>query len=201
MLTFDEGIHLYTYDDNPVPSVTQVIGEFVKSGNWYINVFTGAGVPADVFEAAGEWGTAVHKMLHYYLDDDLDEPSLSEELIFVLDRFYKWMENYKVEVISHEEKLYSEKYGFAGTYDLKCKIKGKTWLVDYKTGAYGMAGPQLAAYVQLDKENYKGGMRHRAVLHLPKAGEGYKFVPQTGLNDWSFFMARLNTHNFMKGRK
>ena len=199
MLTFDEEKHLYAHDGNPIPSVTQILGQFLKVGNVYIDVFTGATIPADVFEAAGVWGTAVHKMLHYYLDNDLDFDSLSDEMRNTLEnRFWRWADDYKVEVISHEEKLYSKKYGFAGTYDLKCKIKGKTWLVDYKTGAYGMAGPQLAAYIQLDKENYKGGMRHRAVLHLPKSGDGYKFIPQTGLSDWSFFMARLNTYNFTR---
>lgn len=199
MLTFDPDKHLYTYDGNPVPSVTQVIGEFLKVGNRYVNVFTGATIPAEQFEAAADWGTAVHTAIHYYLDNDLDEDSLSPALHMALDQFTAWRKDYDPEILSHEQRVYSKKYGYAGTLDLNCRIKGKLTIVDYKTGAYGMAGPQIAAYAQADKEENGGGMRRRAVLHLPKNGNGgYKFVPLSGLNDWNFFLSRLNTYNYTR---
>ncbi len=201
MLTFDKETHIYKWDDSPIGSVTQIIRQFVKVGNIYVNIFDGAIIPAHVFEAAGEWGTAIHSMLHFYLDRDLDMETLSPALEATLNQFLQWMDDYKPEIISHEERLYSKKYNFAGTYDLKCKIKGKAYIVDYKTGAYGMAGPQIAAYAQLDKEAHKGGIRHRAVLYLPKNNGGYKFIPMTGLNDWQFFLSRLNTYNFTNTRR
>ena len=198
MLTFDEKEHRYTYDGNHVGSVTQIIGQFLKVGNQYVDVFSGATIPAGVFEAAGEWGTDVHTMIHYYLDDDLDMDILSPALKLALDQFMQWQADYKPEIISYEQRVYSKKYGYAGTLDLNCRIKGKLTVVDYKTGAYGLAGPQIAAYAQADKEESKGGMRRRAVLHFPKNGNGgYKFVPLSGLNDWNFFLSRLNTYNYM----
>jgi len=96
--------------------------------------------------------------------------------------------------------LYSTKYGYAGTYDIKALINGKLWIIDIKTGAFGMAGPQLGAYGQLDKEDDKSrAMRHRAVLRLPKDGD-YRFIPITDQADWPFFLSRLATFNYIKGR-
>lgn len=199
-LIFSEKGHLYEVDGNRVPSVTQIIGDFIKVNNLYVNVFTGASIKADVFEKGAETGTAIHKMIDYYLDGDLDREALSPELEAVLQQFERWMSDYKPEIIDHETMLYSEKYGFAGTRDIKCLAENRLYIVDIKTGAFAMAGPQLAAYVQLDKENDRSHrVRHRAVLHLDRKGGDYRFIPFTDQNDWQFFVSRLNTYNYLGG--
>ena len=202
MLRFNEKDHQYCWDDAPVVSVTQAIGQFIKVGRQYINIFTGAAIMADIFEAAGDWGRVVHNMIALWLEDDLDELALTPALTDTLEQFQRWMDEYKPEVISHEKRLFSKKYWYAGTYDLKCKIKGKLYIVDYKTGGFDMAGPQLAAYAQLDKENNPKtrSTRHRAVLHLKKNGVNFKFIEMKCPHDWDFFLCRLREHYYLTGR-
>lgn len=200
MLTFSEPDHRYEYNGVRVPSVTQIIGCWLRVGDMYVNVFTGATVNAQMFEDAGLWGTSVHTMIDFYLDNDLDQESLSDDLRKILHRFTQWLCEMKVEVLSHEQRLYSRKYKYAGTYDIKAKIDDRLWVIDVKTGDYSLAGPQLAAYAQLDKEADRSrATRHRSVLYLPKDGN-YKFITLTDTADWSFFLSRLNTHNYIKGR-
>ena len=198
-LLFDPEKHLYTVNGNRVPSVTQIIEHWIKVGNRYINVFTGGWVAADMFEDAAFFGTDAHTMIAYYLDGDLDRDALSPELNLILQQFIQWCADYEPQIIDNEIRGYSQKYHFAGTRDLKCIIKNKLYLIDFKTGAYDMAGAQLAGYVQIDKENDKSRMtRHRNVLHLPKDGSGYKFIPFSDPNDWSFFLSRLTTYNYVR---
>ena len=201
MLTFDKDTHTYYWNGERVPSVTQIIGSWVKTGRVYVNTFTGAAVPADLFEAAGAFGTDVHTMLTYHIAGDLDTDVLGADFRAVLVQYERWVDTVKPEIIDNEVMLYSPRYGFAGTRDIKCLISGKLHIVDFKTGAYDMAGPQLAAYVQLDKENDKSrAVRHRSVLYLPKDGSDYKFVSFRDANDFPFFLSRLATYNYLKGR-
>ena len=201
MLTFEKENHIYRINGNVVPSVTQTIGGWIKVGRVYVNTFTGAAVPADLFEAAGAFGTDVHTMISYHITGDLDTDALGSDFLAVLVQFERWVDTVKPEIIDNEVMLYSPRCQFAGTRDLKCIINKKLHIVDFKTGAYDMAGPQLAAYVQLDKENDKSrAIRHRSVLYLPKDGSNYKFVSFRDANDFPFFLSRLATYNYLKGR-
>jgi len=56
MLTFDQETHAYHHGDVACGSVTQIIGEFVKSGNFYVNVFTGTSIPSGSFRVGGAMG-------------------------------------------------------------------------------------------------------------------------------------------------
>ncbi|MFA5706858.1 MAG: hypothetical protein WDA41_10925 [Candidatus Neomarinimicrobiota bacterium] len=201
MLTFSEETHQYTWNNEPVPSVTQVIGEWVKCGGMYVSIFTGTQVPADKFEAAGRFGTAVHKMLHSYLEGSLDFGLLTDDLLMIFTQFEAWREIFRPEPLYIERQLYSERYLYAGTMDLVCTIGRDRWIVDYKTGGYDMAGPQLAAYEKLDQEDGARKPRKRAVLYLPKDGGQWKWVPMEGRQDWTFFETRLFQYNYLKGRK
>jgi len=205
MLTFDEKEHRYEADGITVPSVTQILGEFIRvdiGAGWYVSTFTGQMIKADVFEAAGRMGTAIHDMIHYYLEDDLDVEALSPELMAVLVQFREWQDMFKPEIMHTEKRGYSEKYGFAGTMDLVCKIGRDIWIPDYKSGAYNTAGPQLAAYEKLYQESIDSHSPvKRAVLRLPKDGSKFKWVPMTDRKDWLFFQARKFQYDYLrKGR-
>ena len=196
MLTFNEKDHQYFVDSNPVPSVTQVINEWNKvkiSGSWwYISSFTGAAIPADTFETAGKIGTAIHRMSEYHLNGELDLESLDPDLLDVLTQFENWFNETNPEIIMVEKPLYSPKFHFAGTPDIICRIGKRIAVVDIKTGMYDMAGPQLAAYAQLFKEEEKyRGRVDRYVLRLPKNGKKHKFVKMDNPHDIDFFLCRL----------
>lgn len=198
MLTFDPHSHIYKMDDRVVPSVTQVIGELVRvtsSGrDYYVNTLTGSLVRAELIEGAGDHGRAVHKACAIILRDGhggLDWEHIDPSLVHQLQQFEKWLEEWKPYIMYVEEPMYSGKHGFAGTSDIVVSFKSKPAIIDIKTGAYGMAGPQTVAYEMLYKtrDQYRGTVK-RYVLHLPKTGP-YKFVPLTDKRDWDFFRSRL----------
>lgn len=206
MLTFDADTHTYRYNGEVVPSVTTILREWVKvdiGRGWYVSTFTGAVIDAEKFEAAGRMGTAIHDMIHAYLEDDLDEENTSQELLKVLDRFKQWEGIFKPEAIHLERQGYSEKYGYAGTTDLVCMIGRDRWVVDYKSGfVYRTAGPQLAAYEKIDQEYEEShAPRKRAVLRLPKDGSKFGWEPQESRTDWKFFEARLYQYQYLQGRR
>ena len=206
MLTFDPDGHIYRYNGEIVPSVTTILNEWIKvdiGRGWYVSTFTGAVIDAERFEAAGAMGTAIHDMIHAYLEDDLDEENTAPELLKVLDQFKEWQKVFRPEIELAEAMMYSEKYGFAGTMDCVCTIGRDEWLIDWKSGAFGIAGPQLSAYEKLYQEfiGYRSPLK-RAVLHLRKDGGKFKWEPQESRADWKFFEARLYQHNYLnKGRR
>lgn len=205
MLDFDSDTHTYRWNGEVVPSVTQVIGEWQKidvGSSWYVSTFTGIVINAERFESAALVGTAIHDMIHAYLEDDLDEDNTSPDLLNILDQFKEWERLFRPEIISLERQGYSEKYGFAGTMDLVCMIGRDRWVVDYKSGfVYRTAGPQLAAYEKIDQEYEEShAPRKRAVLRLPKDGSKFGWEPQESRADWKFFEARLYQYQYLQGR-
>jgi hypothetical protein len=66
--------------------------------------------------------------------------------------FYKWVAENEVDFMEHERTVLSNKYGFGGTADLRCKMHHQpdVWLLDIKTGKaiYNEVELQLSAYKQ-----------------------------------------------------
>lgn len=205
MLTFDPDSHTYTVEGRPVPSVTQVIGEWSRLSfsymNYYFNNFTGAVVSAEKFESGADYGTAIHQACRLILEaghDNLDWKALAPELILPVQQFEKWLEDWSPDILLIEEPMYSSKYGYAGTSDIVATIQKRDTVVDIKTGAFDMAGPQVVAYGQLYKEEFKYRKTPgRYVLHLPKDGGEYKFIPLTNKMDWDFFRSRLFQYQYL----
>lgn len=211
MLVFDDTTHTYRFNGNVVSSVTQILGEYVKSNiygtEYYVNTFTGSAVDAEKFRVAADHGNAVHLAIKYLLTDGLDMESLDPSILAAVNQFEAWREEYVKEIILVEEPLYSQRYGYAGTPDLVCELRPKyeriyrarICLTDFKTGAHGLSGPQTAAYETLYKEHsrYKGKIL-RTVLELPKDGGDYKFLTEAGRHDFNMFKSCLFRHNFYK---
>ena len=203
MLKIDLSSHTYYYwDGETIPSVTQIIGEWrpvsVYGVEYYVNTFTGHVVDAERFREARDWGNAVHKMLALYLQGKLDESSLHESLIPILEQFDEWMRLNHVETLEIEKPLYNEQYRYAGTPDLICKLNGRLSIVDYKTGSYDMAGPQLAAYCMLYKPLVG---KDRYVLHIPRRDSKINMICLRNFtDDWNFFRARLHQYLYLKSK-
>lgn len=202
MLTFNADTHIYLWDEQPVPSVTQVLGEWIEAPYYYINVFTGAIAPIEAFEQGRDHGTAIHKGCALILKGrDLDWDFLDKGLIPQLEQFKKWVEDWKPTLHLIEEPLYSTKHGYAGTSDIIATIRDKVSVIDIKSGAVGLVGPQVAAYEQLYRENrkYRATIK-RYILHLPK-GRPYQFLPLTDKADWDFFRSRLFQYQYLINRR
>lgn len=205
-LKFNPETHTYTWNDKIVPSVTQVIGEWIrlKGTDYYVNVFTGTVIYADKFEAAGEIGRAIHKACAYIAKGvDVNMEVIDPTLVPPLGQFKKWMSDFKVKLLHVETPMYSTKYVFTGTPDILCEIsenKNLIALVDIKTGLHNdMAGVQTAAYEILAREYLKiKKIIKRYELVLPRNGNNYKFIPLDNKDDYIFFLSCLNQFNFLR---
>lgn len=209
MLTFDESTHTYYWNGVKAPGVTTILGAFVLSNvygsEYYIDTFTGNAIAREVFDIAGDHGSAVHLAVKYLLTEGLDMESLDPSILAAVNQFQLWQEEYVEEILVVEEPMYSLKYGYAGTADIICILKrkygGKRAVVDIKTGGHDLSGPQLASYEQLYREDskYRGDMV-RYALELPKSGDKCKFLPKANRGDFKFFLNKLAIYNFMKER-
>jgi hypothetical protein len=108
----------------------------------------------------------------------------------VATAFESWKTDFKPEIISTEEAVYSLSHDFAGTFDLMAKIDGKITLLDFKTtnpsyynpdGIYAEYFGQLGGYLVAYEE--QGGKVDQAmVVNLPKDGSEYKVKSLEDIN-------------------
>ncbi len=140
-ITFlDERFYQSNKDKNLYcPSVTTVLDAYPK-GKGLMNWLKQVGYNADVIvQKAGEVGSNVHDAIDRYLNKEELSWMTDEEALYNLEewkmicKFVDFWKEYKPELIAHEYNLVSDKYKLGGTVDLICKIKGETWLIDYKT--------------------------------------------------------------------
>ena len=196
MFTFDPTEHRYTIDGRRLPSVTEVLSQWLKvDAGWsfYLNTITGQKIDAGIFEAAGDRGTAVHTILQLCVTGQgVDREALDPSLVPYLDSIEAWVERYKPKVILCEVPLHHEKLMYAGTPDLFCECKGikHPVLLDGKSGMRGQVGPQTSAYEPLVRgETGFKGLMGRYVLDIKP--DGYKFEPCRSVTDFAYFKTRL----------
>jgi len=176
-LTFEEEGHVYRWDGNVVPSVTQIldgITEFRCS--------------PEVLAAAAERGTDVHTACELEALGKLDYATVTEEVWPYLNAWLRFREEMKPAIEATEDLLYHELFCYAGQRDLRIAYRAKeSWTVDIKTSATeSIAWPiQTAAYALADTAH--GNQLRRAVLMLGKDGR-YKWREYKDLNDQKVFI-------------
>lgn len=133
----------------PVPSVTWICGSYPKGVPFYKWLADkGWDESQAIKEAAGNKGSKIHQAIDAILKGDQDiridskfinhkteqpEELTLEECDAIL-AFLAWYKETKPEVICWEYTIYSDKHNYAGTIDLVCRINGKLFIVDFKTG-------------------------------------------------------------------
>jgi hypothetical protein len=166
-IQFDEKKHQYTIRGRLIPNVSSIVKILDKPmlNKWAIrqaisyirknkkkltkDVFLQAENEAKrVKEKAGEKGTELHKIIEEWLNGGGMKKPRSKHLASGLQKFIKWAENKKMEVLHSEKKVYSKSRDYAGTCDIVAKIDGRLSLLDIKTGKniYQEAYAQVAAY-------------------------------------------------------
>lgn len=204
---FKEDAHEYSIGGVRKPSVTKILGEYIEvkiSGRiWYVHTPTGAVIPSNVMQAAGNYGRASHKIFKFLMTGrGVDKSALDPVLGGVTVAIEKWIDKYSPEVIACEEPMYSLKWDFCGTEDLIAKIKHHRYpvVIDLKTGAPGLVGPQTGAYLEMWRENSKyRGKLQRACLHIPKGSDEYTFTSKMmRADDFLFFLHKLGQWNWHK---
>ncbi len=191
MIQLNTENHSYTKDGIPVPGVTKVIRE--------AGLVDFSMIPADIMERAQKYGTATHLACELYDRGTLDDKLLDPLLRGSLNAWIKFRKDTGFVPLGIEEKVYSAKYGYAGTLDRRGMLHDIHSLIDLKSGAdFGKAtGPQTAAYENAVNEKlpFKQRIKKRYSVLLKENGL-YKIEPYEGKSDFSVFLAALTLRNW-----
>jgi hypothetical protein len=131
-------------------------------------------------DKAAKRGTAIHDALEV-LAQKGEVPILEqfpEEEQGYVKGLCSWYLDYKPEFVATEVQVVSEEYGFAGRYDVRCKIGDELALVDLKTSkrVYPLSHfVQLAGYELASVEMGYPPTDAQYVLRVDKDGS-YEFV-------------------------
>jgi hypothetical protein len=110
MFTFEEEKHEYRFNNEIVPSVTQIISD--------LNDFSG--IPHWVLKNKADLGTEFHRIIKLHFLDDLLYDTIDERLVPAFNTFLEWsaprLEEFRKAIF--ERKLFNEKMWLAGTCDL-----------------------------------------------------------------------------------
>jgi hypothetical protein len=188
--TFDPVRHIYAIDGFPVVSVTQVLNE-----EKFIDF---SGVPSDTLATAQQRGTAVHKILHFWLEHDYDLEDTAPEYRGYVDSALAYFDQAQLQGLQHpltgvpigvEYRAWDRARRFAGTADyIAWDRDGVLAICDFKTGLPSeVAAPlQLAAYEHLVRltlfPDHRFPIRRRALkLHRDgKPATVEPYGPDTG---------------------
>lgn len=150
-------MRFYSVEGKELPSVTSVISEmWVKRQliKWKLRV--GEKAANRISRVTSSFGSACHKIVANYLDNDkIDDPS-SEKVLRAIERWKKWWHEQDLKVIATEQMIHNKDY--AGTVDLIAKDKdGKIYILDWKfgRGLYASYLIQLGAYYRILKDKEK----------------------------------------------
>lgn len=188
MITFDPQAHAYTVNGKPAVSVTTALSVLQ---DW-------SRVDAELLQRAADFGTAVHRMVELYEQNDLDEGALDAKLKPYLDGYkaFRIAKDPRWEFV--EVPVASEALRCAGTPDLIGLIGKTRWCIDIKSSAHVpvTVGAQTAAYVELAKETHGIRCAKRGCLILTPGG--YKLTPLSEPSDYSLFVSALNCWRFIE---
>lgn len=133
-----------------VPSSTWIAGHYPKGVQYYKWLADKGWNEAEAIknDAAGR-GSKVHNAIESIfkgeevrIDSKFKNPQTEQEEELTLEEvdsilsFLAWFEEEKPEVICYEINVFSDKYNYAGTIDLVCRIKGELWVIDFKTSQH-----------------------------------------------------------------
>lgn len=181
-LEFDENRHVYTVDGRVAEGVTTILGVINKPAlvYWsankaaeYINLNLPVGKVIDEIEKkklvdgckrahktlktdAGDLGTFLHGLIEKFAKKEPYDEPVNAILKHSFSQFQDWVKQENVVFKLAERKIYSRKYGYAGTLDLTAKVGGVNALIDIKTssGIWNEYFLQCAAYRQALMEEF-----------------------------------------------
>jgi len=190
-LKFEEKRHMYTLDNQILPSVTTIMQP--------LNNSVYKGIDEDVMNKAAKRGTAIHNAIENYVLYGIED--IENDYRGYFEAFLEWVADYKPEPIATECRLYHKFLGYAGTADLACIIDEKKILIDYKTSASinkMLTGVQLEAYAKA-YESHGFKFDEKAVVHLKRDGS-YQMLryKANDLENWETFSALKVVWNHIK---
>jgi hypothetical protein len=110
MLTFNETLHEYRFNNEIVPSVTQIISDLNDLSS----------ISEHVLKNKGELGTEFHRIIKLHFLDDLVYDTIDSRLVPAFNTFLDWskprLDEFKKAL--SEYKMFDQKLWLAGTLDL-----------------------------------------------------------------------------------
>lgn len=192
---FDEATHTYRHQGAVVPSVTQILKALP---NEYVFV------DPDVLERAALVGQAVHRLIELDVLGEITDEVLEQyvDLLPYLDQFREFRIKTGFQPLASEQRVYSARYGYAGTLDLFGVLNGELALIDAKRTAAvpRTAGPQTAGYENALRECLPHLLQtpsdkiKRFALHL--TATRWQLVPFTSPADLRVFLSALTIHQW-----
>lgn len=177
----------YNKKGDEIPSVTTIMKllnkpEIIKYAN-FIGLVARKNLD-DILKKSSDIGSLTHyiierhnkkKIINLKILDEYDY-SIQKAVEKTLKGFKKYLKEYKPESIESEFRIKNEFCG--GTIDNISKIKGKVYMIDYKTSKniYPTMFIQLAAYNKLLREEKDMKIDKVAILLLNKKKVEYTFV-------------------------
>jgi hypothetical protein len=129
---------------------------------------------------ASDIGTAVHDYLERYLTAGINKEKLppmpvNQNIKAGIKAVLEWAKENNVRFLASERKIYSKKYGYAGTLDALAEVNGKLAIVDFKTsnGIYEDYFLQTAAYARAVEEEDGKKIEECWILRIPKDGSEF----------------------------
>ena len=118
---------------------------------------------------AADVGTLIHDWVRGYVSAIAQKKTppkrpVNKEMKNAIDGFFKWAKENKLVIARSEQKIYHNKWGYAGTLDLEGMVNGKRTVIDLKTGnalypeAFLQASAYLKAREQETGKKYPGGV-------------------------------------------
>lgn len=184
-LSFEPTTHTYCVEGRKVPSVTQVLEPY--TGLDYVD--------RRALEDARIRGTLVHAAIHRLnVLGQLEAAELAQAPY--INAWLDFVSETGATVLLSERRVYSEKYGYAGTLDSVLLRDSREGLYDVKTGVVPKTvGPQTAAYLQALREQDGIRWRSRYCVQLREDGT-YRLHKLTDRRDWNIFLSALNIYRW-----
>lgn len=179
--------HIYSDEKGKeYPSVTTILSHFGMTPDF------------DKFgnDTSRDFGTAVHKVLELFDNDVLHAYNYDPVIEPYLNGYKKFLKEFKPEWEMIETPLISKIWGFAGTADRVGVIKGKTCVLDFKTGSPNPYHElQTAGYQVLVEDNYKVNVKVRHSLYLMP--DDFRLSPEyTKRSDRSIMIGQAQSYQW-----
>jgi hypothetical protein len=130
---------------------------------------------------AADIGTAVHAYLEAYLNAGINKQPLpampvNEHIRKAIEAFLAWTKANEVKFVAAERKIYSKKYGYAGTLDALGYVNGELCIIDFKTssGIYPEMFVQTSAYAHAVNEEDGSKIKTCYIVRVPKDGSEFE---------------------------
>ncbi len=211
LINFREGRRFYEIDGKKYISVSSVLSMIrsIPLERWRGKV---GNEEADrISSEAAAIGSATHylaeqfNLAEAYPERGIKLPAVGEQLRPLFEAYVSWFLDAVDTVIGAEVTSYSPTWGYAGTCDLICILKGDTFpaVVDLKvSNSLGQSVElQLSAYREAIAESLGIDVKRRLVVQIDKVKLGKSHVHESQEHDRAFqaFLHALGVWRYFNG--